>query len=120
MLPGDVGPWTSLYFGGAGVVDALRRLAERGLAELRRDYLPYLERLEPDEPGPSLFAGETGVLLVRHRLAPSTGTRDRLRELVDANVGDGHRELLYGSPGTMLVARELGFDDLWLESAERL
>jgi hypothetical protein len=32
------------YGGGAGVVDALHRLARRGFAELRRDYVPYLER----------------------------------------------------------------------------
>ncbi len=118
--PGDSGPWGGLYLGGAGVIDALRRLAERGFGDLRHDYIPYLDRLEPDAPGPSLLVGETGVLLARHRLAPSAATRERLRELVAANVDDEHRELLWGSPGTMLVARELGFDDLWLESAERL
>ncbi len=118
--PGDPGPWGGLYVGGAGVVDALRRLAERGFVELRADYLPYVETLEPEHPGPSLLAGDTGVLLVRKRLAPATATLERLRELVAANVADNHRELLWGSPGTMLVARELGFDDLWLESAERL
>ena len=118
--PDDPGPWAGLYFGGAGVVDALRRLAERGLAELRRDYVPYLDQLQPDEPGPSLFVGETGVLVTRHRLAPSAATRERLRELVAANADSDARELLLGSPGTMLVARELAFDDLWLESAQRL
>ena len=43
----------TLYCGGAGVVDALHRLARRGFVELRRDYVPYLERsLEapPDFP----------------------------------------------------------------------
>ena len=34
----------TLYLGGAGVVAALHRLAERGFVELRRDYVPYLER----------------------------------------------------------------------------
>ena len=118
--PGDPGPWGGLYLGSAGVVDALRRLAERGFVELQRDYLPFLDGVEPDSPGPSLLVGETGVLLVRHRLAPSAATLGRLRELVAENVPDEHRELLWGSPGTMLVARELGFDDLWLQSAERL
>ena len=47
---GDPGPWGGLYLGGAGVVDALRRLAERGLVELRRDYLPYLETPQPRQP----------------------------------------------------------------------
>src|SRR4051812_11073469 len=34
----------SVYIGGAGVVDALHRLADRSLAELRHDYVAYLER----------------------------------------------------------------------------
>jgi hypothetical protein len=116
----DSGPWGGLYLGGAGVVDALRRLAARGLVELRRDYLPYLERLRPDADGPSLMVGETGIVLVRHRLSPSSATAERLRELVAANVDDDHRELIWGSPGTMLAARELGFDDLWQASSAHL
>ena len=52
----------TMYIGGAGVVAALHRLAQRGFIELRRDYLPYLERsLEaphdfPDED-PSAASG---------------------------------------------------------------
>ena len=118
--PGDAGPWRGLYLGGAGVVDALRRLSERGLVELRRDYEPYLEQLEGDVEGPSLMFGETGVLLVRQRLSPSQATADRLRELVTANADAEQRELIWGSPGTMLAARELGFDEGWQQSAERL
>ncbi len=120
VLPEDPGPFAGLYDGGAGVVDALRRLAERGYAELRHDYVPYLEALEPDVADDGLWIGETGIRLVLHRLAPSAGTRERLRELVAANVDDERRELMWGSPGTMLVARELGFDDLWNRSAELL
>ena len=118
--PDDPERWSGTYLGGSGVVDAFRRLAERGFVELRRDYLPYLERLEPDMPGPSLMLGETGILLARHRLSPSAATEERLRELVAANAGSDARELLLGSPGTMLVARELGLDDLWRSSAEAL
>jgi Lanthionine synthetase C-like protein len=118
--PGDPGPWASLYLGGAGVVDALRRLQGRNLVELRREYLPYLERLEPDACSPGLMGGETGVLLVRHRLSPSAATRDRLRELVAENADSAARELFWGSPGTMLVARELDLDDLWEQSAAHL
>jgi len=123
--PGDVdaddsGPWDELYLGGAGVVDALRRLAERGLVELRRDYVSYVERLRPDTEGPSLMVGETGVMLVRQRLSPSSATLERLRDLLAENVGDDHRELVRGSPGTMLVANELAFEDLWQASAESL
>src|SRR6266581_1560683 len=56
----------TVYVGGAGVVDALHRLARRGFVELRRDYFPYLElslEAQPDFPdedaGRSLWMGET-------------------------------------------------------------
>jgi hypothetical protein len=118
--PGDAEVWSGTHIGGAGVVDAFRRLAARGLIELRRDYLAYLDGLEPDEPGPGLMLGETGILLVRQRLAPAETTVARLRELVAQNAASDAREILVGSPGTMLAARELGFDELWQESAEQL
>ena len=118
--PGDHDLWRGTHIGGAGVVDAFRRLEERGHIELQRDYLEYLEGLKPDKPGPGLMLGETGILLVRQRLSPSEATAARLRELVAENTSSEARELLVGSPGTMLAARELGFDDLWQESAERL
>jgi Lanthionine synthetase C-like protein len=120
METGGPERWSGTYLGGAGIVDALRRLSEREFVELRRDYLPYLEQLTPDAPGPGLMLGETGIKLVQQRLSPSAATVDRLRELIAENVADEHRELLWGSPGTMLVAEELGFDDLRRASAERL
>jgi hypothetical protein len=107
----------TVYCGGAGVVDALHRLARRGFVELRRDYVPYLERsLEaeadfPDEdPERSFWAGETGIRLVLQRLAPSQANLDRLSELIAANERDERCELMWGSPGTILVGRELGLD----------
>jgi hypothetical protein len=118
--PGATGPLASLYEGGAGVVDGLRRLAEGGLVERRRDYAAYLERLAADADDDGLWQGEAGIRLVLHRLAPTAKTRERLRELVASNAADERHELMWGSPGTMLVARELGFDDLWRDSAERL
>ena len=116
-----------IYLGGAGVVDALRRLAERGLIDAPRDYVPYVER-SLDAPGDfpeygpqrSLWMGQTGIRLVLQRLAPSNENLDELRRLISANARDKRRELMWGSPGTMLVARELGLDDLWAESAEWL
>ncbi len=118
--PGDPSRWGGIYLGGAGIADALRRLAERGLVELRRDYAAYLDGVDPDEPGPGLFLGETGIALVRHRLAPSEQTRERLRGLVAEGVADGRPDLIWGSPGALLVADELGFDDLRRTGAERL
>jgi hypothetical protein len=107
----------TVYLGGAGVVDALYRLARRGFVELRRDYVPYLERsLEaqpdfPDEdPERSLWMGETGIRLVLQRLAPSQANLERLSELIAANERDERCDLMWGSPGTILAGRELGLD----------
>jgi hypothetical protein len=115
----------NVYLGGAGVVDALRRLRERGLTDGGRDYVPYLEwALEqpPEEPDGrcSLLIGETGIRLVLERLRPSAANREAIAELIAANARDARREVMWGSPGTMLVARELGLDDLWDESARWL
>lgn len=119
--------YRTVHIGGAGVVDALERLARRGFVELRRSYVPYLERsLEappdfPDhDPQRSLWMGETGIRLVLQRLAPSQANLDRLAELTAANAQDERCELMWGSPGTILAGRELGLDVTasveWLEA----
>jgi hypothetical protein len=107
----------TVYEGGAGVVDALYRLARRGFVELRRDYVPYLERsleaqpdFPDDDPERSLWMGETGIRLVLQRLAPSQANLERLAELIAANERDERCELMWGSPGTILAGRELGLD----------
>src|SRR5262249_9954719 len=117
----------TIYLGGAGVVDVLRRLGERGLVELRRDYVSYLERsledpadFPEDHPHRGLMTGETGIRLVLQRLAPSDENRAELAALISATARDERRELMSGSPGTMLAAQELGLDDLWAESADVL
>jgi hypothetical protein len=119
----------TVYLGGAGVVQALDSLQRRGLAELRHDYVPYLERpYEPDFPEDdherSLWMGETGIRLVLHRLSPSKANADWLAELISANAQDERREVMWGSPGTMLAGAamheltgEARWIDLWRESA---
>ena len=96
---------------------ALHSLARRSFVELRRDYVPYLERsleAEPDFPDDdaerSLWLGETGIRLVLQRLAPSKANLERLSALIAANERDERRELMLGSPGTILAGRELGLD----------
>src|SRR5207247_11039091 len=103
--------------GGAGVVDALHGLAQRGFVALRRDYVPYLVRsveaqpdFHDDDPERSLWMGETGIRLVLQRLAPSQANLERLSELIAANERDDRCELMWGSPGTILAGRELGLD----------
>jgi hypothetical protein len=107
----------TVYLGGAGVVDALRRLERRGFVQLRRDYVPYLEsslEAEPDFPGEdadrSLWMGETGIRLVLQRLAPTRTNLERLARLIAQNECDERCELMWGSPGTILAGRELGLD----------
>jgi Lanthionine synthetase C-like protein len=119
----------TVYLGGAGVIRALDELQRRQLVELRRDYVPYLDReYIPDFPEydheRSLLMGETGMRLVLQRLSPSTGNADRLAQLIGGNARDERRELMWGSPGTMLAAAALGdatgeprWDDLWKDSA---
>jgi hypothetical protein len=107
----------TVYLGGAGVVAALHRLEQRGFVELRRDYVPYLERsleaqpdFPDDDPERSLWMGETGIRLVLQRLAPSQANLERLSKLIAANAQDERCELMWGSPGTILAGRELGLD----------
>ena len=119
----------TLYLGGSGVISAIDELQRRGLVELERDYVPYLEReYVPDYPEDDhqrgLHFGEAGIRLVRQRLAPSSANADRLAELIADNAHDEHRELMWGSAGTMLVAAELHrstgetrWTELWRESA---
>ena len=107
----------TMYLGGAGVVAALHRLAQRGFVALRRDYVSYLEaslEAEPDFPEHdgqrSLWMGEVGIRLVLQRLAPSAENLEQLTQLIAANARDERRELMWGSPGTILAGRELGLD----------
>jgi hypothetical protein len=115
----------TVYLGGAGVVRALDDLQRCGLEELRREYVSYLDRpyvseFPDQDDASSLLMGETGIRLVLQRLAPSDGNATRLAELIGANAADARRELMWGSPGTMLAAVTLGRSELWRESAERL
>ena len=119
----------TVYLGGAGVVEALDSLQHRGLVELRREYVSYLERsyqpdFADDDHERSLWMGETGIRLVLHRLSPSKENADRLAELIAGNAEDERREVMWGSPGTIIAAAtmheltgEARWLDLWRESA---
>jgi len=135
-------PLKTLYVGAAGVLFALDELRRRGHAETRLD-LPDLAlrtlelfRARPDFmkgiklPSPresSLLEGETGILLVAWRLAPSSQIADDLYRLVRANVTNEADEVMWGSPGTLIAARamlEWTGDERWRnalsESADAL
>jgi hypothetical protein len=126
-------PLKNLYLGAAGMVFALDDLRRRGLAEtaldLRAAVLRALERwcAEPDymegeivpEPAAAgLLTGEAGILLVACRLG--LACEDELRSLIRANVANEAEDLMWGTPGTLVAAAAMGWDDLARESAAAL
>jgi len=74
-----------------------------------------------------LLAGQSGILLVAHRLAPAPWQEERLLASIRANVANPFWELMWGSPGTMLAAQVMHertgserWAEAWRESANRL
>ena len=64
----------------------------------------YLRRPEFDGPVPSLWMGEGGIALVAWLLAPAPALADRLAELASPRPTDDTLELMWGSPGLLLIA----------------
>jgi hypothetical protein len=86
------------------VLWTLDRLAGLGLHEPREGHgRPALE-CGLDEPATSLWIGEAGIRLVQWLLARRGATADRLLALVASDVADDTLELMWGSPGLLVVA----------------
>ena len=129
-------PMKNLYVGTAGVLWALDELRRRGHPETRLDLgdlaLRNLElfRARPDIPkfmklaGPAksgFMTGETGILLVAFRLAPSDELADDLLARVRANVNNEAEEVMWGAPGTLIALRlmlEWTGDDRWRDACD--
>ncbi len=133
-------PLKDLYCGAAGVLWALAELRDRGHAQTALDLghlaLCVLERqrARPDlgswtdlpEPRESaLLAGETGILLVAYRAAPSAELAETLHARVRENIHNEADEIMWGAPGTLIAAqRMLGWTGeprwraAWDESAD--
>ena len=103
---------TSLYDGACGVIWALHYLEARGAVRLSRDYRDHLDlllarnraELGDAERRASLLNGEVPIRLLQHGRGPSRALEDALDALIAGNVEHPARELMYGSPGTMLAA----------------
>jgi len=108
-----------MYHGAAGVIWALNYLDETSAVALKHDYLPTVRQLIPRirddlakypevrkymgaEPM-SYLVGETGILFLQWKLAPSDDLARQLCNVIEAKVGD-LRGLAWGASGTMLVA----------------
>jgi hypothetical protein len=115
-------PLKNLYVGAAGVIHSLDVLRRRGLAEPQVDLAAAAARTleafraEPDliageilpsPPEAALLTGETGILVVAWRLSPSNDLEEALLARVRQNVDNEADELMWGSPGTLLVARAM-------------
>jgi lantibiotic modifying enzyme len=135
-------PMKNLYVGTAGVLWALDRLRQRGCTETKLDLadLAYrnvdLFRERPDymkgmklpaTRDSALLTGETGILLIAWRLAPSRELADDLLARVRENIDNEADEVMWGSPGTLLAAQAMlewtadeRWRHAWNESADAL
>ena len=126
-------PIKNLYVGAAGVVWALDDLRRGGLAETTLDLpaaaLRALERWRsepdyiagealPEPPESGLLTGEVGILLVACSLGHPLD--DDLRRRIRANLANEAEDLMWGTPGTLVAAAAMGWDDLARESADAL
>jgi hypothetical protein len=135
-------PLKSLYVGAAGVIWALDTLRRRGVADsgldLSRAAGRTLDawRAEPDlmrgvalpEPARAAFlTGQTGILAVAYRLDPAGEVADEIYERVRENVSNTATGVMWGTAGSLLVARALDewtheerWAEAWRDGARRL
>jgi len=122
--PADGEHWSTLYLGSAGMIWALRELGSSIDLEALAVRAIDRYRAVPDfgelAHAPSLWMGETGLLVVAAKTGSLAADERRLRELVVANREHDTWELMWGSPGTMLAARACGLADEWRDSARVL
>jgi len=109
-------PATPLYYGACGVVWALHYLHDVGAVHLQRDYREpalmadlrarnnaWLGDDEAAQAG-SFMMGELPIRLLEHAAQPLPATAERLVELISGQMTHPARELMWGSPGTLLAA----------------
>lgn len=107
-------PATGLYHGACGVIWTLEYMAGTGAATLRRDYTSTLDTLLLHNrmalgPGNeahrgSFLNGDLPIRLLQHRATPTRALEDELERLIEGNLDHPSRELMWGSPGTLLAA----------------
>ena len=124
---------TTLYFGAAGVVWALRYLRARGadghgaghrydLDLLREQNRAWLRAQGSRDDG-SFLMGDLPVDLMAWVEQPSDALAARLAGLIEANVDHPARELMWGSPGSLLAAtflHERSGDPRWRDLFRRV
>ncbi|MDP2007234.1 MAG: LanC-like protein [Rubrivivax sp.] len=130
-------PATPLYYGACGVVWGLHYLQDQGAVQLQRNYLGLADALlarnrawladSADKEAASYMMGETPIRLLQFGATGDAAIAERLAELIAGNVEHPARELMWGSPGTLLAALFLhehtgqsGWAQLFRTTAARL
>jgi Lanthionine synthetase C-like protein len=123
-------PMKNLYVGAAGVIWGLDRLRARGYAQtslelaslatgvhelfaLRPDFMKGIPL--PPARESSLACGAAGVAFVAWKLTRQRDLDDELHALVRANATSDVDEVMWGAPGTLVIARTMAAET----SAER-
>jgi hypothetical protein len=123
--------FSDVYIGGAGMIWALDELGSTGWKDAAVSFVDhYRARPTPWDEDPvetSYHFGEVGIALVAFRVSGDAGLADRIHELVLAGRDSEANEVMYGAPGSMLVAEamlawtaEPRWDDAWRAAAERV
>jgi hypothetical protein len=131
--PPDGEEWgfSDIYIGGAGMIWALDELGSTGWGDAAVSFVDiYRARPTPWDETPvatSYHFGELGIALVAFRLTRDAGLADRVHELALAGLDAEANEVMYGTPGVMLVAEamlawtgEQRWDEAWRAAAERV
>ncbi|WP_181969852.1 LanC-like protein [Paraburkholderia sp. DHOC27] len=119
-------PAMPFYHGAGGVVWALDYLRAVGALQLTRDPFENADALreqnrrwlvdEGSDDFASWMMGETPWLMMDYARAPRAELADRIAGLMTANLRNPTRELMWGSPGTLLAAsflHERTHDERW-------
>jgi hypothetical protein len=130
-------PWYMLYMGAAGVIWSLRYLEQAGAVKLAGNYHPHVNRLielnradmaeHAKPPFGSYLMGDISIRMLDYWYEPRPETADEIASLVTGTLDQPTREVMWGSPGTMLAAlfmhRRTGEDrwaSLFRETARKL
>ena len=106
---------TPLYHGAAGVIWALRHLQDAGavprglrwseeLEPLRERNRAWLASFGDESEAASYLMGDTPLLLMQWADEPREELARTLARLIEGNLAHPARELMWGSPGTLLAA----------------
>ncbi len=121
---------TSLYYGACGMFWGLHYLQDCGAVKLQRNYRdgPGTELLlqrnkswlgkSAQREQAAYLMGDTPIEMLAFGVDPNPAGQARLHSLIDGNINHPAREVMWGSPGTLLAAHflhERTADARWAE-----